>query len=75
MQLNDLTVTYDISGDGPLPTLSLIAHFCNLAQITPVNITFSDTNVSIEFSNRDDAVRYTEEYFGSSEGVSEYIDG
>ena len=72
MQLNDLTVTYNISGDD---SLSLIAQVCNMAQIRPVSITFGDGNVSIEFSNRDDAVRYTEEYFGSSEGVSEYIDG
>ena len=71
MELNDLTVTYDISTVNPL---SLVAQVCNLAQITPVSITFGDSNVSIEFSNRDDAVRYTEEYLGSEEGVSDYID-
>lgn len=70
MQLNDLTVTYDIDSDDKL---SLIAQVCNMAQITPVSITFGDNNVSIEFSNRDDAVRYTEEYLGSSEEVLEYI--
>ena len=72
MELNDLTVTYNTSTDDPL---TLVANVCNLAQITPVSITFGDSNVSIEFSNRDDAVRYTEEYFGSNEGVSEYIEG
>ena len=53
--------------------LSEIAQVCNMAQIAPVSITFGDTNVSIEFSNRDDAVRYTEEYLGSSDGVLEYV--
>ena len=53
--------------------LSEIAQVCSMAQITPVSITFGDTNVSIEFSNRDDAVRYTEEYLGDSDGVSEYV--
>ena len=53
--------------------LSDISQVCSMAQITPVSITFGDTNVSIEFSNRDDAVRYTEEYLGDSEGVSEYV--
>ena len=71
MELNDLTVTYNISGDNPL---LLVAQVCDLAQITPVSITFGDTNVSIEFSNRDDAIRYTEEYLGSEEGVSDYVD-
>ena len=70
MQLNDLTVTYDISDDDPL---SLVAQVCNMAQITPVSIAFTDNNVSIEFSNRDDAVRYTEEYLGSGDQVSEYV--
>ena len=70
MQLEDLTVTYDISTDDPL---LLVAQVCNMAQITPVSITFGDTNVSIEFSNRNDAVRYTEEYLGSSDQVSEYV--
>lgn len=70
MQLENLTVTYDISTVDPL---SLVAQVCNLAQITPVSITFGDSNVSIEFSNRDDAVRYTEEYLGSNENVSEYV--
>lgn len=70
MQLEDLTVTYDISTVDPL---SLVAQVCNLAQITPVSIVFGDSNVSIEFSNRDDAVRYTEEYLGSNENVSEYV--
>ena len=53
--------------------LSEIAYVSNMAQITPVSITFGDTNVSIEFSNRHDAVRYTEEYLGSNENVSEYV--
>ena len=70
MQIEDLTVTYNISTDDPL---KLVAQVCGLAQITPVSITFGDGNVSIEFSNRDDAVRYTEEYLGSRENVSEYV--
>ena len=70
MQLEDLTVTYNISTDDPL---KLVAEVCGLALITPVSITFGDGNVSIEFSNRDDAVRYTEEYLGSRENVSEYV--
>ena len=70
MQLEDLTVTYNTSTDNPL---SLVAQVCDMAQITPVSITFGDSNVSIEFSNRDDAVRYTEEYLGSRENVSEYV--
>ena len=70
MQLENLTVTYDISTVDPL---SLVAQVCNLAQITPVSIVFGDGNVSIEFSNRDDAVRYNEEYLGSNENVSEYV--
>ena len=70
MELNDLTVTYNNSTNDPL---SLVAQVCNLAQITPVSIVFGDGNVSIEFSNRDDAVRYTEEYLGSNENVSEYV--
>ena len=53
--------------------LSEVAQVCNLAQITPESISFGDGNVSIEFSNRDDAVRYAEEYLGSSENVSEYV--
>ena len=53
--------------------LSEIAQICAMAQITPESIIFGDGNVSIEFSNRDDAVRYTEEYLGSSENVSEYV--
>ena len=53
--------------------LSEIAQVCNMAQVTPVSITFDDANVSIEFSNRDDAVRYAEEYLGSKENVSEYV--
>ena len=63
-----MTITYNITD------LSLIAQVCDLAQITPVSITFGDSNVSIEFSNRDDAVRYTEEYLGSDENVSDYVD-
>ena len=70
MELNDLIVTYDISTNDPL---SFVARICTMAQITPVSITFGDSNVSIEFSNRDDAVRYTEEYLGSSDNVSEYV--
>ena len=70
MQLEDLTVTYNTSTDNPL---LLVAQVCDMAQITPVSITFGDSNVSIEFSNRDDAVRYTEEYLGSKENVSEYV--
>ena len=53
--------------------LSEVAQVCNLAQITPESISFGDGNVSIEFSNRDDAVRYAEEYLGSGENVSEYV--
>ena len=70
MQIEDLTVTYNTSTDDPL---SLVAQTCAMAQITPESIVFGDGNVSIEFSNRDDAVRYTEEYLGSSENVSEYV--
>ena len=53
--------------------LSEIAQVCSMAQITPVSITFGDTNVSIEFADKDDAVAFTGEYLGDSDGVSEYV--
>ena len=53
--------------------LSEVAVICSLAQVRPVSITFGDTNVSIEFTGRDDAIRFTEEYLGSSENVSDYV--
>ena len=54
--------------------LSEIAQVCSMAQITPVSITFGDTNVSIEFTNRDAAVCFTKEYLGDEEGISDYVD-
>ena len=45
-----------------------------MAQIRPVSIAFGDTNVSIEFTDRDAAVCFTKEYLGSEEGVSDYVD-
>ena len=44
-----------------------------MAQIRPVSITFGDTNVSIEFTDRDAAVCFTREYLGNDENVSEYV--
>ncbi len=54
MQLEDLTVTYDISTVDPL---SLVAQVCNLAQITPVRLEFNDKQERCELSTNDAAVR------------------
>ena len=63
-----MTITYNITD------LSLIAQLCDMAQIRPVSITFGDTNVNIEFTDRDSAVCFTKEYLGSEENISAYID-
>ena len=63
-----MTITYNITD------LSLIAQICDMAQIRPVSVAFGDTNVSIEFTDRDDAVCFTKEYLGDDEGVSDYVD-
>ena len=44
-----------------------------MANVIPLRVIFGHGDVCIEFSDRDDAVRYTEEYLGSSENVSEYV--
>ena len=62
-----MTITYNITD------LLLIAQLCDMAQIRPVSITFGDTNVSIEFTDRDAAVSFTKEYLGNDENVSEYV--
>ena len=62
-----MTITYNITD------LLLVAQLCDMAQIRPVSITFGDTNVSIEFTDREAAVCFTKEYLGSDEGVSEYV--
>ena len=51
-----MTITYNITD------LSLIAQLCDMAQIRPVSVAFGDTNVSIEFTDRDAAVCFTKEY-------------
>ena len=48
-----MTITYNITD------LLRIAQLCDMAQIRPVSITFGDTNVSIEFTDRDSAVCFT----------------
>ena len=63
-----MTITYNITD------LLLVAQLCDMAQIRPVSITFGDTNVSIEFTDREAAVCFTKEYLGSDEDVSEYVD-
>ena len=63
-----MTITYNITD------LSLISILCGMAQIRPVSITFGDTNVSIEFTDRDAAICFTKEYLGSDEGVSDFVD-
>ena len=63
-----MTITYNITD------LSLISILCGMAQIRPVSITFGDTNVSIEFTDRDAAICFTKEYLGSNEGVSDFVD-
>ena len=45
-----------------------------MAQIRPVSVAFGDTNVSIEFTDRDAAVCFTKEYLGDEEGISDYVD-
>ena len=62
-----MTITYNITD------LLRIAQLCDMAQIRPVSITFGDTNVSIEFTDRDSAVCFTKEYLGSEERVSDYV--
>ena len=63
-----MTITYNIT------ELSEIAVICDMAQVRPVSITFGDTNVNIEFTDRDAAVCFTKEYLGDEEGVSDYVD-
>ena len=63
-----MTVTFNII------ELSEIAFICDMAQVRPVSITFGDTNVNIEFTDRDSAVCFTKEYLGDEEGISDYVD-
>ena len=63
-----MTIIYNITD------LLQIAIICDMAQIRPVSITFGDTNVSIEFTDRDAAVCFTKEYLGDEEGISDYFD-
>ena len=57
-----MTITYNITD------LSLIAQLCDMAQIRPVSVAFGDTNVSIEFTDRECCLR-DKEYLGDDEGV------
>lgn len=68
--LGSLTITYNTTNIDPM---SIVAQLCSMAKVRPLSVILRENNVSIEFSNRDDAVRYTEEYLGSEEGVSEFV--
>ena len=69
-------INYDFIEDN---TCTAVAQVCEMAQVTPLSITFNPTmydNVTVEFNTTEDAIRFTKVYLGddcTSSDIMEYV--
>ena len=69
------TISYDFLSDN---SCTAVAEVLEIAQVKPLSITFSQTefdNVTVEFNNSSDAIRFTEVYLDSDDpsDIMEYV--
>jgi hypothetical protein len=70
-----ITIKYDFFSDH---TLTAVAEVCEIANVTPLSVTFNSTefdNISVEFVDQKDAILFSEVYLGSTDpsDVREYV--
>ena len=71
-----MKVSFDFHSDNPLAE---VGEVLDLSGVKPLSITFNPTtiydNVTIEFADRDDAIRFSQVYVGSKDpaDILEYV--
>ena len=74
--LTPTRISFDFHSDNPLAE---VGEVLDISGVKPLSITFNPTtlydNVTIEFANRDDAMRFSEVYVGSEDpsDIQEYV--